>query len=303
MTKTLVVITGATASGKTALAIDVAGALGCDIISADSRQIYRDMPVGTAAPTAAELAAVRHHLVGVLPVEATYNAAQFEADALGILDGLWLKGDYVVMVGGSMMYIDAVTDGIDRLPSISDSTRERVKGLVYGQGMAEAMALLEILDPVHAARVDRANPRRVAHALEVCLESGRPYSELCTGGGGPRPFEVIKVAIDMPREELFDRINRRVDNMLEMGLEAEARRLYPYRSFNALNTVGYKEMFAWFDGEIDLDQARARIARNTRVYAKKQLTWLARPSVRPSVRVAAAGACEAVLRLVEERRR
>lgn len=279
---TLIVITGATASGKTAVALDIARRLGCDIISADSRQIYRGIPVGTAAPTPAELARVRHHFVGILDLDAYYSAAMFERDVMELLPRLWSRNSCAVMCGGSMMYVDAVTDGIDELPTISDSVRAHVRDIESHSGLPGLLALLEIVDPAYAAQVDPANTKRVAHAVEISLQAGRPYSELRVGHRKERPFDIIKVAIDMPRAELFDRINRRVDAMMEHGLLDEARRVYPLRHLNALNTVGYKELFAYLDGDMDLPTAVARIAKNTRVYAKKQLTWLSRPTVRPA---------------------
>ncbi len=278
----LIVITGPTASGKSALAVDVASRLGCDIISADSRQIYRGLPIGTAAPTADQLAAVRHHFVGVLELDEYYSAARFEAESTVLLECLFEHNDVAVMCGGSMMYIDAVTDGIDALPDISDATRTRVRTLFESGGLDALLAWLETIDPAYAAEVDRCNPRRVAHAIEITLEAGQPYSTLRGRRAAERPFDVVKLAIDMPRERLFDRINRRVDAMMEAGLLDEARRVFPQRHLNSLNTVGYKELFAYFDGVMPLDVAVARIAKNTRVYAKKQLTWLARPSVRPT---------------------
>ena len=295
---TLIVITGATASGKSALAINVAGRLGCEIISADSRQLFRDIPIGTAAPTAEQLAAVPHHLVGTLPLDGYYSAAQFEADALAIAERLWERSPYVVVCGGSMMYIDALTDGIDELPTISAATRERVLQMLEQQGLNGLLAYLEILDPEYYAVVDRANTRRVVHAIEICLEAGVPYSQLRVRRRAERPFRIVKVAIDMPREQLFDRINRRVELMMEQGLLEEARRVYPLRHLNSLNTVGYKELFAYFDGEMDLPTATARIAKNTRVYAKKQLTWLARQGVRPPEWLPAAAPLPTLLRLL-----
>lgn len=278
----LIVITGPTASGKSALAVDVASHLGCDIVSADSRQIYRGLPIGTAAPTADQLAAVRHHFVGILGLDEYYSAASFEAEATTLLERLFEHSDVAVMCGGSMMYIDAVTDGIDALPDISEATRTRVRTLFESGGLEALVAWLETIDPVYSAEVDRSNPRRVAHAIEITLEAGRPYSALRGLRAAERPFDVVKVALDIPRERLFNRINRRVDAMMDAGLLDEARSVYPQRHLNSLNTVGYKELFAYFDGEMPLDTAVARIAKNTRVYAKKQLTWLARPSVRPT---------------------
>ena len=279
----LIVITGPTASGKSALAVDVASRLGCDIVSADSRQIYRGISIGTAAPTSGQLAAVRHHFVGVLDLDEYYSAARYEAEALKLLCELFAQNDVAVMCGGSMMYVDAVTDGIDRLPDISDATRSRVRSLYESGGLDALVGWLETIDPEYAAEADLRNPRRVAHAIEITLEAGQPYSSLRRRATSPRPFDIVKVAIDLPRERLFDRINRRVGAMMEAGLLDEARRVYPLRHLNSLNTVGYKELFAFLDGAMPLDTAVARIAKNTRVYAKKQLTWLARPSVRRPV--------------------
>ena len=275
----VVVVTGPTASGKTALALDIASALRCDIISADSRQIYRELPIGTAAPTAAEQARVRHHLVGCKSVTEGYSAAAFESDALRILGDMFASGRRVAVVcGGSMMYVDALVRGIDDMPSISDAVRDRVLSFYHEQGLKALLAWLETIDPAMHAVVDRRNPKRVIHAVEICLQAGVPASSLRTGQPKLRPFRVLKLCIDMPRELLFARINARTDAMMAAGFIDEARRMLPYRHCNALNTVGYKELFASFDGTMDLPVAVARIAKNTRVYAKKQLTWLARDS-------------------------
>lgn len=275
----VVVVTGPTASGKTALALDIASALRCDIISADSRQIYRELPIGTAAPTAAEQARVRHHLVGCKSVTEGYSAAAFESDALRILGDMFASGRRVAVVcGGSMMYVDALVRGIDDMPSISDAVRDRVLSFYHEQGLEALLAWLETIDPAMHAVVDRRNPKRVIHAVEICLQAGVPASSLRTGQPKLRPFRVLKLCIDMPREQLFARINARTDAMMAAGFIDEARRMLPYRHCNALNTVGYKELFASFDGTMDLPVAVARIAKNTRVYAKKQLTWLARDS-------------------------
>ena len=270
----LIVVTGPTASGKTSLAIELAEHFGTEIVSADSRQLYRDLPIGTAAPTAYELARVPHHLVGVLGLADYYSAANFEADALRILADIWTRHDVAVVCGGSMMYVDALVKGIDDMPTGSAATRASVLRLLQEQGLEAVLAQLQILDPKYYAEVDRANTRRVVHGLEICLEAGRPYSDFRTGAGKQRDFDVVKFAIARPREELFDRINRRVDAMMAAGLEAEARRALAQGDFNSLNTVGYKEMAAYFRGDMDYDTAVARIAKNTRVYAKKQLTWL-----------------------------
>lgn len=276
----LVVITGPTASGKTGLSIKLASRLGCDIISADSRQLFRDIPIGTAAPTPEELAAVTHHFVGTLSLDEYYSAARYEEDVMTLLPQLWKKSPYAVMCGGSMMYVDAVTRGIDDLPTVSDDVRRHVMELYEREGIEGVRATLRNLDPEYLAIADPANHRRLIHAIEISLEAGQPYSSLRTGGVKERQFRVVKMMIDYTREELFDRINRRVDAMIESGFIEEARRVYPLRHLNSLNTVGYKEMFACFDGTMDLDTAISRMKKNTRVYAKKQLTWLKRdPSV------------------------
>ena len=272
--KTLIVITGATASGKTSVALDVAEALGCDIISADSRQIYSGLPIGTAAPTADEQARVRHHLVGTLPLDAYYSASQFEHDALRLMEQQWQQGDYALVCGGSMMYVDAVCRGIDELPTISETVRSACLEIYDREGLDGVTGRLRALDPDYLLTADLRNPRRMVHALEICLESGRPYSTLRTGTAKERPFTIRKFALVPERQEMFTRINRRVELMMEQGLLEEARRVYHLRHLNSLNTVGYKELFKYFDGEWDLPTAIARIQKNTRVFAKKQLTWL-----------------------------
>ncbi len=276
----LVVITGPTGSGKTDLSIQLAQRLGCDIISADSRQLFRDIPIGTAAPLPQQLATVTHHFVGTLSLDEYYSAARYEEDVMALLPSMWEKSPYAVMCGGSMMYVDAVTRGIDDLPTVSDSVRRHVMDLYEREGIEGIRATLRNLDPDYLAIADPANHRRLIHAIEISLEAGQPYSSLRTGTVKERPFKTVKMMIDYPRETLFDRINRRVDAMIEAGFIEEARRVYPLRHLNSLNTVGYKEMFAAFDGTMTLDTAIERMKKNTRVYAKKQLTWLKRdPSV------------------------
>ncbi len=271
------VITGPTASGKSALAVDLAERLGCEIISADSRQIYRHIPITTACPTAEQRARVRHHLVECLELDEYYSAARFEEDALRLIADMEARGlDNCVVVGGSMMYIDALTRGLDELPTISDPVRAETLDFFHSQGIEAVREELRRLDPEYYAQADLANHRRLVHALEIIRESGRKVSELRTGRPKPRPFEIRKYAVDLPREELFARINARVEQMVADGMEQEARALYHLRHLNSLNTVGFKEMFAFFDGLMDRDTAIARIAKNTRVYAKKQLTWLRR---------------------------
>ena len=277
---TLIVITGPTGVGKTAAAIKLAQRLHCDIINADSRQIYRDIPICTAAPTAEELAIVRHHFVAIKDLEENYSAAQFETDVMQLLPSLWHQGDYVVMCGGSMMYVDAVCHGIDQLPDISPEVRTAVKEKLHREGLESLMAELEQLDPQYAAMIDRKNTSRVCHGVEICRQAGVPYSTLRTGRAKQRDFKIIKLALNIERSLLFDRINKRVDRMIEDGLEEEARSVYHLRHLNSLNTVGMKEMFAIFDGTMDCHTAIERMKKNTRVYAKKQLTWYRRdPSI------------------------
>lgn len=271
-------MTGPTASGKTSLAVDLALHLGCDVISADSRQIFKGISVGTAVPTAGERKGVVHHFMETLPLDAYYSAAMYGDEVLRHLDGVFATSDIALMCGGSMMYIDAVTRGIDNMPTVSDSVRMHVLGILERYGLEAVFAQLEICDPEYAAIVDRRNPRRVVHALEICLQSGTTYTSFRTGRAAERPFGVLKMMIDRPRAELFDRINRRVDDMFAHGLVEEARALSAMYHCNALNTVGYKELADYFSGKADLDTVKARIAKNTRVYAKKQLTWLARDS-------------------------
>lgn len=274
------VVTGPTASGKTSLAIELACRYGTDIISADSRQLYKDIPIGTAAPSDEERSRAFHHLVGTLELDEYYSAARFASDAIDILDKIWKRSRVAIVCGGSMMYVDALCRGIDDMPDISDGVRNYVLSLLEALGIEGVLAQLQIVDPDYYAAVDRCNTRRVVHGLEVSLEAGVPYSTLRTGSAKERPFRILKFAIDRPREELFKRINTRVDAMIAAGLEDEARRAFSKGRFNSLNTVGYKEMAAYFEGSMDRDTAIARIAKNTRVYAKKQLTWLKRdPSV------------------------
>lgn len=280
MTRTLIVITGPTGVGKTATAIGLAQRLGCDIINADSRQIYRGIPICTAAPTPAELAAARHHFVAIKELDESYSASQFECDVLQLLPQLWQQGDYAVMCGGSMLYVDAVCRGIDPLPDISPQVRAAVKEKLAREGLESLVAELERLDPAYAATIDRHNTSRVCHGVEICREAGVPYSTLRTGTAKPRDFNIVKLALNIERDQLFERINRRVDLMVEAGLEQEARSVYHLRHLNSLNTVGMKEMFALFDGTMDRHTAIERIKKNTRVYAKKQLIWYRRdPSI------------------------
>ena len=276
MDKTLIVITGPTGVGKTAAAIELAQRLQCDIINADSRQIYRGIPICTAAPTPEELAAVRHHFVAFKDLEESYSAAQFESDVLALLPSLWQQGDCVVMCGGSMLYVDAVCRGIDQLPDISPEVRAAVKEKLHTEGLESLVKELEQLDPQYAATIDRKNTSRVCHGVEICRQAGVPYSTLRTGTAKQRDFRIIKLALNIGRDQLFARINQRVDRMIAAGLEQEAKSVYHLRHLNSLNTVGMKEMFAIFDGTMDRHTAIERMKKNTRVYAKKQLTWYRR---------------------------
>ena len=276
MQKTLIVITGPTGVGKTAAAIRLAQQLRCEIINADSRQIYRGIPICTAAPTPEELALVKHHFVAFKDLEESYSSAQFEADVLQLLPSLWQQGDYAVMCGGSMLYVDAVCRGIDQLPDISPEVRAAVKEKLHLEGLESLVAELEELDPQYAATVDRRNTSRVCHAVEICRQSGVTYTSLRTGRAKQRDFNIVKLALNIDRDALYRRINTRVDRMIEAGLEQEARSVYHLRHLNSLNTVGMKEMFAIFDGTMDRHTAIERMKKNTRVYAKKQLTWYKR---------------------------
>ena len=278
MNKTLIVITGPTGVGKTAAAIQLAQQLHCEIINADSRQIYRGIPICTAAPTPEELAAVHHHFVAIKDLDESYSAAQFEADVLQLLPSLWQQGDYAVMCGGSMLYVDAVCRGIDALPDITPEVRAAVKKKLAREGLESLVEELEQLDPQYAATIDRKNTSRVCHGVEICRQAGVPYSTLRTGTAKQRDFNIIKLALNVERDELYRRINQRVDRMIAAGLEQEARSVYHLRHLNSLNTVGMKEMFAIFDGTMDRHTAIERMKKNTRVYAKKQLTWYKRDS-------------------------
>ncbi len=273
MSKTLIVITGPTAVGKTTLCLDIASSFGIPIINADSRQIYRELRIGTAAPTEEQLRQVRHYFVGILGLDDYYNASLYEQQVMELTRQLFATSDYALLSGGSMMYIDAVCNGIDDIPTVDDDTRRLMKQRLATEGLEALCEELKRLDPEHYDIVDRQNPRRVVHALEICHMTGRTYTSFRTNSRKERPFTIRKVALSRPREELYQRINARVDQMMADGLLDEARALLPRRSLNALNTVGYKEMFNYFDGVWTLDEAVERMKGNTRRYARKQLTW------------------------------
>lgn len=278
--KTLYVLQGPTAVGKTELSLLIAEHLGCPIISADSRQMYRDIPIGTAAPTAEEQQRVRHYFVGNLPLDASYNAAQYESEALALAEELFRHHDRLLVSGGSMMYLDALCHGIDRMPDVPPALRQELRQRVETEGLASLVADLRRLDSEYAERCDLQNPVRVVHALEMCIITGTTYSSFRRrereAAAPQRPFRIVRIGLNRPREELFDRINRRVDRMVQQGFIEEARRVSPYRHLNSLNTVGFKEMFRYLDGEWELPFTLDRIRKNTRVYAKKQLTWFLR---------------------------
>lgn len=271
--KTLVVLLGPTGVGKTELSLRLATYFGSPIINADSRQLYKDIPVGTAAPTLEERERVEHYFVGTHQLEDYYSAAQYENDVIKLLDKLFQNHDVVLLTGGSMMYIDAVCKGIDDIPTIDNVTRERMRERYEQEGLDVLVEELRNLDPEYHAVCDLKNPKRVVHALEICTMTGKTYTSFRLRKEKVRPFRIIKIGLKRPREELFERINSRVDAMVEKGLIEEAKRVLPYRHFNSLNTVGFKELFQYFDGTWDLDFALEKIRRNSRVYAKKQITW------------------------------
>ena len=272
---TLLVITGPTAVGKTELCLDIAESLNIPIINADSRQIYKGMKIGTAAPTAEQLARVKHYFVGTLELEQYYNASMYEQDVMTLLQQMFDNQDnaLALMTGGSMMYIDAVCNGIDDIPTIRDDVRLLFKRRLEEEGLEPLLAELQQLDPEYYSIVDRNNARRVVHGLEICHQTGLTYTSFRVKEKKQRPFRIVKIALNRNREQLYARINSRVDEMVAKGLEDEARQLYPHKDLNSLNTVGYKEMFNYIEGTWPLDKAIERIKGNTRRYARKQLTW------------------------------
>ncbi|MBP3547711.1 MAG: tRNA (adenosine(37)-N6)-dimethylallyltransferase MiaA [Alistipes sp.] len=273
---TLIVVVGPTGSGKTALAVTLARHYSAPIISTDSRQVFRGLAIGTAQPTAEELAAATHYFIADREVEDDFNCGRYEVEALELLDRLFAEGNYVVAVGGSGLYVQALCEGMDDLPEADPALREDLKSRLTSDGIESLVEELRHLDPTYASEVDLCNPARVMRALEVCLATGRPYSEQRHGTATERPFRIVKVGTDMPRDILYDRINRRVDMMVEDGLIEEARAMYPKRHLNSLQTVGYRELFDHFAGNTTLDEAIELIKRNSRRYAKRQLTWFRR---------------------------
>lgn len=274
--KKLIVITGPTAVGKTSLCLDIAREFEIPIINADSRQIFRELRIGTASPTPEQLKQVRHYFVGSLSINDYYSASMYEQDVMTLLDKLFQTSDYALMAGGSMMYIDAVCNGIDDIPTVDEKTRTVLKQRLEEEGIEALAEELKRLDPEHYEIVDRKNPRRVIHALEICHMTGSTYTSFRTAIKKQRPFQIIKIGLNRDREELYQRINHRVDEMMQQGLLDEARRLAGHRETNALNTVGYKELFEYFDNKWSLEEAIERIKGNTRRYARKQRTWFKR---------------------------
>ena len=277
--KTLIVIIGPTGVGKTELCLTIARHLKTPIINADSRQIFAELPIGTCAPTPEQQATVKHYFVGNHHLQDYYSAAKFEQDALSLISRLFngeeddILHDTALMSGGSMMYIDAVCKGIDNIPTVDDQTRQLIKQRLATEGLEALVDELKQLDPEHWKIVDRNNPRRVIHALEICHMTGRTYTSFRTNSIKQRPFNIIKIGLNRPREVLYERINQRVLDMMAQGLEEEARHVYPLRHLNSLNTVGYKELFTYFDGLIPFQEAVRQIQSNTRQYMRKQLTW------------------------------
>jgi len=276
MEKKLIIILGPTAVGKTEYSLQMAEKLHTEILSCDSRQMFREMKIGTAAPTEEELKRVPHHFVGHLSIHDYYSCGKFEIDALAKCNELFQKHDTLIMTGGSMLYIDAICKGIDDVPNIDEELRSSLWKRFETDGIENLRNELKLLDPEYYATVDPKNGKRIIHALEICLQTGKPYSSIRKNSKKERPFIIEKIGITRPREELYERINLRVEKMFEDGLLEEARTLYPYRELNALNTVGYKELFEYFDGNWTFEYAKQMIQQNTRHYAKKQITWFKR---------------------------
>ncbi len=273
---TLVVLLGPAGVGKTALSFAIAERLGSPILSADSRQLYAEIPIGTAAPTKEEQERVQHHFIGTHHITDYYSAAQYEIDVLRLTDELFKTHSTLLLTGGSMMYIDAVCKGIDDIPTVDDITRRTLLDRYEQEGLGPLVDELRLLDPEYFHIVDLKNPKRIIHALEICYMTGRTYTSFRTQTAKERPFRIVKIGLRREREELYNRINRRVDQMVTDGLIDEARRVYPYRHLNSLNTVGYKELFAHFDGDCTLEFAIEKIKQNSRIYSRKQMTWFRR---------------------------
>ncbi|MBD1397141.1 tRNA (adenosine(37)-N6)-dimethylallyltransferase MiaA [Pontibacter sp. JH31] len=272
-TNFLIVVVGPTAVGKTDLCVQLARHYHTEIISADSRQFYKEMSIGTAKPSAEEQQGIKHHFIDSHQITAEYNAGAYEQDVLALLQALYQKKQTVILTGGSGLYVRAVCEGMDEMPETDPAIREQLTALYQQQGMEPLLTQLQQLDPFYYERVDKANPQRVIRALEVCLSSGQPYSSFRKKEQQERPFQIIKIGLNRDRQELYDRIDQRMDQMLAQGLLQEAEALYPYRHHNALQTVGYKEIFDFLEGKYDWEEAVRLLKRNSRRYAKRQLTW------------------------------
>ena len=274
--KTLLVILGPTGVGKTNISLRLAMHLGCPIVSSDSRQFYRELKIGTAAPTEDQLRRVTHHFIGSHSIFDEYNAGQYEQDAIRLLDQLFHKQNVVMLVGGSMMYIDAVCNGMDDIPTVDSETRASWQKQYSDCGLEFIQNELKRLDPAHYEQVDLQNPKRIIHALEICTITGKAYTELRTGQRKKRAFNILKIGLNRPRPELYERINTRVEEMMSGGLLHEAEAFYKFKNLNTLNTVGYKELYEYMDGNWTLDYAVNMIKQDSRRYAKRQLTWFNR---------------------------
>jgi tRNA dimethylallyltransferase len=274
--KTLVVVLGPTAVGKTELCLQIAEHLKTPIINADSRQIFAELPIGTAAPTLEQQQRVKHFFVGNHHIQDYYSAAMYEEDVINMLPKLFQVHNQALLTGGSMMYIDAVCKGIDDIPTVDDQTRNLLKTKLEAEGLPSLVEELKRRDPEHWEIVDRNNPRRVVHALEICYMTGKTYTSFRKNTTKKRPFNILKIGLNRAREEMYTNINQRVLNMMENGMEEEARKVYPFKGLNSLNTVGYKELFDYFDGKISKEEAILKIQSNTRRYMRKQLTWFKR---------------------------
>ncbi len=275
-TKTLFVLIGPTGVGKTELSLELAEMLDSPIISADSRQLYADLKIGTAAPTQKQLNRVKHYFVGTLKLTDYYSAAQYELEVMNVLEKLFNTHDTLVLTGGSMMYIDAICNGIDDIPTVDNETREMMLEKFEKEGLEHLCAELKLLDPEYYSVVDLKNHKRVIHALEICYMTGKTYTSFRTGNKKERPFDIVKIGLKRDREELYERINKRVDAMIEDGLLDEVKSVYQYKNLNSLNTVGYKEIIQYLDGNCTLDFAIEKIKQNSRIYSRKQMTWFKR---------------------------
>ena len=274
--KTLIVLIGPTGVGKTDLSMKIAGKYDSPIISADSRQLYSELKIGTAAPAEEYLKRVKHYFVGTLKLTDYYSAAQYESDVISLLEELFKENDTILLTGGSMMYIDAICKGIDDIPTVDNDTRRMMMEKYEKEGLERLCAELKLLDPEYYSIVDLKNPKRVIHALEICYMTGKTYTSFRTGNKKQRPFNIIKIGLCREREELYERINRRVDIMINDGLVDEVKSVYQYRNLNSLNTVGYKEIIQYLDGNCTLDFAIEKIKQNSRIYSRKQMTWFRR---------------------------